>query len=171
MSSQPERKGGIDPAALATASLAAAISVVAPPGPYAPGSMIIGATILLFIFAYDKDPDRSRSQHLAFSAVCALITLLVLGYPLELISEGIASLLSLIGLNVKQPSFITRVFVWLQESDPNDDIKHSRIPPVAVVALWLLILIAYNRRYFVLRRKLSKYDEERAAASNKYPET
>jgi len=42
-------KGGIDPAALAVASLAAAVSVIAPSGPYGPASMMIGLTILVAI--------------------------------------------------------------------------------------------------------------------------
>src|SRR5688572_7865520 len=70
--------GGIDPAALAVASLAAAVSVIAPPGPYGPASMMIGATILVVIFAYDVAPRRTLSQSIAFGGVCALMSLLAL---------------------------------------------------------------------------------------------
>jgi hypothetical protein len=72
--------GGIDPAALAVASLAAAVSIIAPPGPYGPASMMIGATILVVIFAYDVAPRRTLSQSIAFGGVCALISSLALGY-------------------------------------------------------------------------------------------
>lgn len=86
MASAPDRVGGIDPAALAAATLAAAISTIAPAGPYGPVGVMIGATILVLILAYDVDPNRTPWQSLAFAAVCALILLLTLGYPLEIAS-------------------------------------------------------------------------------------
>ena len=78
MSNKKTKSTRIDPAALA-----AAISVIAPAGPYGPESMVIGAAILLLIFGYDVNPRRSSYQSWAFAAVVALIGTLALGYPLE----------------------------------------------------------------------------------------
>ena len=147
-------KGGIDPAALAVASLAAAVSVMAPPGPYAPGSILIGATILLFIFAYDKEPDRNPFQRLAFSAVCALITILMFGYPLELLATGLASLLSPEGTDVSQSRFVTRFRVLFYEMDYEKDIKYSRVPPLLVISLWIGLTATYLHRYSRLKSKI-----------------
>jgi len=77
------QKGEIDPAALAVAALAAAVSVIAGLGTYTPRCSMIGVTILLVIFGYDFDPHRTWQESLAFSAVCALVSLLALGYPSE----------------------------------------------------------------------------------------
>ncbi len=77
------KKGEIDPAALAVAALAAAVSVIAGLGAYTPRCSMIGVTILFVIFGYDFEPHRAWRESLAFSAVCGLVTLLVLGYPLE----------------------------------------------------------------------------------------
>lgn len=114
------RSGGIDPAALAAASLAVAISAIAPPGPYTPTSMMIGATILVLIFAYDEDPHRSGWEHVAFGAVCALVSLLVIGYPLEYICATDKA---------------RRLGAFLHEIE--DDLKYSEIPPWLVLVLWL----------------------------------
>src|SRR5437763_68131 len=77
------KKGEIDPAALAVAALAAAVSVIAGLGAYTPRCSMIGITILFVIFGYDFEPHRAWRESLAFSAVCGLVTLLVFGYPLE----------------------------------------------------------------------------------------
>ena len=122
----PGRSGGIDPAALAAASLAVAISAIAPPGPYGPGSTMIGATILFLIFAYDEDPHRSWQQSVAFGAVCALISLLVIGYPLE--------------------------YMWATDKvkrldalfyEPKKDNPYSEIPPVLILVSWLVMTGVY----------------------------
>ncbi|MBL8355472.1 MAG: hypothetical protein JNM01_11635 [Delftia acidovorans] len=81
---QVERRGGIDPAALAAASLASAVSTLAQSGPYTLVTSVLGITILLLVLAYDIDPHRSRSQSVAYSCVSGLTTLLAVGYPLEL---------------------------------------------------------------------------------------
>jgi hypothetical protein len=130
------RRGGIDPAALAAASLAAAISVIAPPGPYGPGSMVIGATILVVILAYDVDPHRTPWQSLAFSAVCALISLLVLGYPLEFAFAT---------------DKVNRFDVLFRE--PPRDLGHSEVPPLAVLALWVALTSVY---WGIDRRRVRK---------------
>jgi hypothetical protein len=81
---QLKRVGGIDPAALAAASLASAISTIAQPGPYTLVSLMVGATILILVLAYDVEPKRSSFQSLAYSAVVSLTAVLAIGYPLEL---------------------------------------------------------------------------------------
>jgi hypothetical protein len=131
------RRGGIDPAALAAASLAAAVSVIAPPGPYGPASIIIGLTMLLVVLGYDIDPDRTRRQSLAFSGVCALISLLVLGYPLEILWAT---------------SKLERLLVMLKER--TDDHNYSEVPPIFVLSLWLVltaVFYSFDRRRSALK--------------------
>jgi hypothetical protein len=53
-----KRIGGIDPAALAAATLSAAITVFSPPGPYSPGGMLVGITVLAVIIGFDHEPSR-----------------------------------------------------------------------------------------------------------------
>jgi hypothetical protein len=122
----PDKKGGIDPAALAIAALAAAVSVIAPPGPYGPACMMIGITILWVIFAYDVEPHRGPGKNLAFSAVCALISLLALGFPLEC-------------------AFATDRAMRLHvlRAEPDSDIKHSEVPPLVILGLWIVMWCAY----------------------------
>jgi len=80
---KPLVRGGIDPAALAAASLAAAVSVMAPEGPYKPMGVVIGFTIAVLIFAYDIDPYRTKVQSAAFAMVVSLVLCLVYGYIAE----------------------------------------------------------------------------------------
>lgn len=79
------KSGGIDPAALAAATLAGAISLMGPAGPYLPPSMVMGGTLLALLYGYDYHPDREARQSLAFSAVSGLCWMLFLGFPLEYI--------------------------------------------------------------------------------------
>jgi len=160
MSQSPNTKG-IDPAALAVAALAVAITVIAPPGPYAPGSMIVGATVLLFVFAYDNEPDdRNELQHLAFSAICAMVSVLMLGYPLELLCSGVASLSSHLGIPVNEPSkFLYRSFVLLHETRPDKDNNYSLVPPLLVIVLWFVLLCVYYRKYPKLRHRFREFVE------------
>ena len=132
------RKGGIDPAALAVASLASAISVVAQPGPYGPASTMIGVTILAVIFGYDAEPDRSWRASIGFSAACALISLLALGYPLEYIFAS------------DKPK---RLHVLLREIPENLELNHSEVRPVAILGLWLVLGVLC---WIVDRRRCSK---------------
>lgn len=83
------KSGGIDPAALAAATLAGAISLMGPVGPYLPPSMVMGGTLLALLYGYDYHPDREARQSLAFGAVSGLCWMLFLGFPLEYIfSKG-----------------------------------------------------------------------------------
>ena len=132
MASGASRVGGIDPAALAAATLAAAISAIAPPGPYSPIGMMIGATILVLVAAYDVDPHRSRLQSSAFAAVCGLILLLTLGFPLEIVSA-------------KYPG--SRFDALLKE--PEADNPFSEVRPYVALLFWLgatAIIFAIDRR-------------------------
>ncbi|RYE70627.1 MAG: hypothetical protein EOO81_07710 [Oxalobacteraceae bacterium] len=72
--------GGIDPAALAAATLAAAFSSLGQPGDYTLISSILGSTILILLLAYDVDQKRTLYQHAAFSCCVALTSILALGY-------------------------------------------------------------------------------------------
>jgi hypothetical protein len=116
---EESKSGGIDPAALAAASLAAAVSVLASAGPYAPGSMFIGVTILSLIITYDVDPHRSAGQSFAFSAVAGMITALMLGYPLECVFAK---------------DSCARLCVLLHEKPK--DLPYSEVPPIATIILW-----------------------------------
>jgi hypothetical protein len=79
------RSGGIDRAALAAATLAGAISLMGPVGPYLPPSMVMRGTLLALLYGYDSHPDREPRQSFAFSAVSGLCWILFLGFPLEYI--------------------------------------------------------------------------------------
>ncbi|WP_152034162.1 hypothetical protein [Paracidovorax avenae] len=81
---QLKRRGGIDPAALAAASLASAVSTLAQSGPYTAVTSVLGITILFLVLAYDVDPHRTWFQSIAYSCVLGLTTLLAGGYLLEL---------------------------------------------------------------------------------------
>ena len=121
-------KNEIDPAALAVVALAAAISVIAPRGPYGPGCMMFGVTILCVVFAYDVVPHRDNRQSVAYSAVCALISLLALGFLLECAFAKDKAM---------------RFHVLFAE--PEQDIEHSEVPPLVMLVLWIAIALVYYR--------------------------
>ena len=79
-----KRRGGIDPAALAAASLASAVSTIGQPGPYTSVTAIVGVTILFVVLAYDIEAYRSMFQSIAYSSVAGLSSILACGYLLEL---------------------------------------------------------------------------------------
>jgi hypothetical protein len=143
----PDKKGGIDPAALAVAALAAAVSVIAPPGPYGPACMMIGATILCVIFAYDVEPSRGRGKNLAFSAVCALISLLTLGFLLECAFAKNKAM---------------RLHLLLAE--PEHDIEHSEVPPLVILCLWI---VAWSGHYWLDRWRCKQAAKKRKAQYKK----
>lgn len=130
-------RDGIDPAALAIASLAAAVSVVAPPGPYGPSSLIIGGTILSVIIAFDKNPKRRGVDKFAFSAVCALISLLMLGYPMECLFAAV--------FPTDKSNLWIRLSVLFKERE--DEIKYSQVPPFAAIIAWSGLVCAYYFLY------------------------
>lgn len=111
---QVERRGGIDPAALAAASLASAVSTLAQSGPYTLVTSVLGITILLLVLAYDIDPHRNWFQSVAYSCVSGLTTLLAVGYLLELI------------------------FVWWAPQEGT-----SAVPQWVHGVLWVLLSLAY----------------------------
>ncbi len=78
--------GGIDPAALTLASLAAVIPVLFGEGQFTVLSSIVGLTILTVIYAFDVNPRRSTHQQLAFSMVTALVGTTTLGWIYEFIA-------------------------------------------------------------------------------------
>lgn len=119
-------KNEIDPAALAVVALAAAISVIAPRGPYGPGCLIIGVTILGVVFAYDVVPRRAKRQSVAYSAVCALISVLALGFLLECAFAKDKAM---------------RFHVLFAE--PEKEIEHSEVFPLVILVLWIVIALAY----------------------------
>ena len=80
----PQRLGGIDPAALAAATLSAVLSITLQDGAYTPLSFVVGITVGILIFAYDVDPYRTKMQSLAFAGVIGLISSLSIGFLIEL---------------------------------------------------------------------------------------
>ncbi|CAG9268277.1 membrane hypothetical protein [Paraburkholderia unamae] len=123
------RRGGIDPAALAAAAVASAIATIGPAGPYTPVGTIIGITIMLLIFGYDVDPDRTPRQSLAFGAITALIGVLVLGYPMEVIFD---------------PDILGGLAVLGHEH--KDEIPYSNVPLAATIVVWLVLTGFFYRR-------------------------
>ncbi|GEM_PF-6230471 len=81
--------GGIDPAALTLASLAAVIPVLFGEGQFTVLSTIVGLTILTVIYAFDVNPLRSTRQRLAFSMVAALVGTTTMGWIYEFIAGWI----------------------------------------------------------------------------------
>jgi hypothetical protein len=127
-----KRRGGIDPAALAAASVAAVITTITPPGPYSSLSTVIGVTILFLIFAYDVDPDRSVGQSLAFGAVVGMVGALTLGFPLEWIFFD----------DPKHP----RIAAFRHDLPQGQDIDYSNVPPYLIVIIWfVLAMIVFAR--------------------------
>lgn len=86
-----KRRGGIDPAALAAASLASTISTIAQPGPYTPITTVVAITLVLLILSYDVEAYRTTLQSLAYSAVVGLTSTLGLGFPSECYFGGCLS--------------------------------------------------------------------------------
>ncbi|MDE1546914.1 hypothetical protein PTW32_15970 [Dechloromonas agitata] len=107
------KRGGIDPAALAAATLASAVSTIAQSGPYTPISSVVAISILCVILAYDVDASRTSAQSFAYSAVLALTATLGLGYPLELIFG------------------------------PSVDLNTSSVPQLASVTVWGLAVLGF----------------------------
>src|SRR5262245_43005334 len=77
-----------DAAALVSAALAAALAAAIEPGPYDLFSTMIGATILLVIFAFERKSSRDWLQSSALGAVFGFVSLLFLGIALEAIAGG-----------------------------------------------------------------------------------
>jgi hypothetical protein len=141
MAGDSSRVGGIDPAALSAATLAAAISAIAPAGPYGPVAMMIGATVLILILAYDVDPHRTQPQSMAFGAVFGLIFLLTIGFPLE------------IAFSVNPSERFSAIF-----SEIKNDHAYSEVPPYVAFLVWLssgLFVLFIDRRR-VSRAKAKK---------------
>lgn len=78
----------VDPAALAAAVFAAAITILAPKGPFGIIGFIIGSTLLLIVCSYEYRRKREVAQNFAFGAVCGLISLLIVGYIIEVWAAG-----------------------------------------------------------------------------------
>jgi hypothetical protein len=83
MEEHQKRRGGIDPAALAAASLASAVSTIAQPGPYTPITTVVAITLVLLIVSYDIEAYRTTLQSLAYSAVLGLTSTLGFGWLFE----------------------------------------------------------------------------------------
>lgn len=72
-----------DPAALAAAVLAGALSVFLAPGPYGYFSLIIGFTLLALLIGYEWTKIRNVGQSIAYATVLSLCSMLVLGVLAE----------------------------------------------------------------------------------------
>jgi hypothetical protein len=125
--------GGIDPAALAVAVFAGALSVFAPQGPYSPGSILTGLTLLFVILGYDVNPHRNLYQSIAYGAVFGLVCILIIGYPLEILWAD---------------DKVKRLHILFKEIPSDDEQKFSSIPPLAILVLWVLLsaaMCSYDR--------------------------
>ena len=145
-----KRIGGIDPAALAAATLSAAITVFAPPGPYSPGGMLVGITVLAVILGFDHEPSRDQGESFAYSAVFALVAWLAIAYPIEVVCAGIYGIGDLQGWAAAK----ARLQVILNENAFQDiyhreDLRYSQIPPIVIMVIWALLCggrFIYDRR-------------------------
>ena len=72
-----------DPAALAAAVLAGALSVFLAPGPYSYFSLVIGFTLLTLLIGYEWPKVRNWGQSIAFSTVLSLCATLVFAVLVE----------------------------------------------------------------------------------------
>ncbi len=143
-----KRRGGIDPAALAAACLSAAVSVLAPPGPFGPGSILIGFTILCVVLAYDIDPHRNAFQSFAYAAVCALVVQTALGYPLECLFSSNRDL-RLSVLLAELPQCTDQLVEAKLRCEAN---SHSEVPPIAIIGSWSVSVLLF---FFLDRRRPS----------------
>jgi hypothetical protein len=77
-----------DAAALAAAALAGALAAAVEPGPYDVFGVVISLTLLLVIWAFEKDRPRNIAQSFALDAVSGFVSLLAFGLPLEALAGG-----------------------------------------------------------------------------------
>jgi hypothetical protein len=77
-----------DAAALAAATFAAALTTFAEPGPYDLFSFVIGITLLLVLWAYERNRSRDTLQSIALGAVAGFVSLMILGPVLEYVLGG-----------------------------------------------------------------------------------
>ncbi len=81
-------KSQVDAAALLAAAVAGALAVIFARGPLDPLSSVIGLTLLLVLFAYDREGYRTVFQSLAFSAVCGFCVMLIAVVVFRFIGGG-----------------------------------------------------------------------------------
>lgn len=91
-SAPPNDRGGrdrtTDSAALAGTALAGVLAVMMEKGPYDWLNLVVGLTLLLIIFGYERDHFRTTRQSVALAAVCALCSLLIFGVLIEFYLGG-----------------------------------------------------------------------------------
>jgi hypothetical protein len=142
----------VDPAALATASVAAIVSVMVAEGPFNVLSLAVGPTILLVLFAHDRDPSRSRGASLHVAAVTAFAGMLIAAYPMEMlfkICKGSPPQRCLVDCN--QPLPVVGVICFdAREPDSFD----STVPPIALFAVWMVCLVV---AFVIDRRRVRKH--------------
>lgn len=139
---QTNRLGGIDPAALAAATLAAAVSTIVQSGPYTPLSGVVGVSILALIRAYDVDAHRTKFQSAAFAAVQALTFNLVAGAGLELLCQwnsGICFCSSPPSL-IQNPALRPELNVVVNELTKTNE---SKISSGLSVAIWMVAALIF----------------------------
>lgn len=129
--------GTVDPAALATASVAAIVSVMVAEGPFNSLSLAIGVTILLVLFVHDAEPQRSRRESLHVSAVTAFGLMMLAAFPLELLFEIRSEPLRRCVSSYQLLSLDEICFVAKRPDNVD-----SAVPPVILLAVWVLCLAA-----------------------------
>lgn len=154
------KRQSIDPAALATASVAAIVSVMVAEGPFNILSWPISATILLILFAHDATPTRSRYESLHVAAVSAFAGMLIFAFPMELaftICKGAPTKRCLVGCDAPLP-YVGTVCVNASEPDNLD----SAVPTVALFGAWLFSLAVV---FAIDRFRVRRYRRRAAPAT------
>jgi uncharacterized BrkB/YihY/UPF0761 family membrane protein len=101
--------------------------------------MMIGATMPVLIRAYDVQANRTLFQSVAFAAVCGMISLMIAGYPLEIISSSCR---------------YERLGALLSEKLPQNEAcnpGYSEVRPWVALLFWLASSAVY---YFVDRQRI-----------------
>lgn len=83
------KRSEIDPAALLGAVLAAGLVLVIEKGPFGWLSTVGGLMLLMVIFAYDQEGERSLFQSMAFSGVASFCFVLAIAIVPEFLLGGI----------------------------------------------------------------------------------
>lgn len=134
----------VDPAALAAAVFAAALTTLTPEGPFAVLTAIIGVTLLLIVCSYEYCRKRYFWQNVAFGAVCALVSLLLYGFIREALEAG---------------NFDTTLNAPVEVNPAGEKIIKSRIANKEIAVVWALLSVLFTYVGSLGSKKAKKYKE------------
>lgn len=103
----------IDPAALAAATLAAAVAVMMGQGPYNAFSAAIGLTLLFILRGYGSSPPSDAWQTAAVAAVRAICVALIVAYLLEVAIRALGAAPKSAADSAIRPGLMFAVWVLL----------------------------------------------------------